>query len=134
MDYLVQHIESLIFSADAPITFKEIKSTLEEAFGVKFHKKELEWIIGYQLLSIIPSLFIHLYVIHSNDQNYHSSIGFAVCLLYVLIVVRAQDILLWRHNREPSWGYRELIPVIAIKNGPGGNIHQCIPDFHIITL
>lgn len=42
MDYLVQHIESLIFSADAPITFKEIKSTLEEAFGVKFHKKELE--------------------------------------------------------------------------------------------
>lgn len=42
MDYLVQHIESLIFSADVPITFKEIKSTLEEAFGVKFHKKELE--------------------------------------------------------------------------------------------
>ena len=42
MDYLVQHIESLIFSADVPITLKEMKSTLEEAFGVKFHRKELE--------------------------------------------------------------------------------------------
>lgn len=41
MDYLEQHIESLIFATDAPITYKEISATLTEAFGVKLHKKEI---------------------------------------------------------------------------------------------
>ena len=41
MDFLKQHIESLIFSTDTPVTLKEIKNALEEGFGVKFHKEEL---------------------------------------------------------------------------------------------
>ncbi|MCI5082912.1 MAG: SMC-Scp complex subunit ScpB [Saprospiraceae bacterium] len=47
MDYLVQHIESLIFVTDSPISMKEIKNTLEEAFGVKFNQTELEEVIQF---------------------------------------------------------------------------------------
>ncbi len=42
MELLVQHIESLIFAADDPITFKEIKTVLEEVLGTPIPKKELE--------------------------------------------------------------------------------------------
>ncbi len=42
MDYLVQHIESLIFTAEQPISLAEIQSTLEEAFGLRFQEAALE--------------------------------------------------------------------------------------------
>ena len=41
MEQLAQHIESLIFSAETPITLTEIRSCLTEAFGMKFNDKEL---------------------------------------------------------------------------------------------
>ena len=46
LEHLAQHIESLIFTADAPITFAEIRSCLEEAFGLQFHQEEMENAIG----------------------------------------------------------------------------------------
>lgn len=39
---LSQHIESLIFAADAPIGLEEIRDCLEESFGLQFHQEELE--------------------------------------------------------------------------------------------
>ncbi|AEE52154.1 SMC-Scp complex subunit ScpB [Haliscomenobacter hydrossis] len=42
MKHLAQHIESLIFTADAPISFGEIRACLEETFGLEFHQEELE--------------------------------------------------------------------------------------------
>ena len=45
MNFLAQHIESLIFTADAPITLEEIGSVLEESFGMAFNAEELENVI-----------------------------------------------------------------------------------------
>lgn len=42
MEKLAQHIESLIFSAETPISKKDIIECLTEAFGVKFNEKEIE--------------------------------------------------------------------------------------------
>ncbi len=42
MDQLVQHIESIVFVSESPISFKEIKSCLEETFETKFKKPALE--------------------------------------------------------------------------------------------
>jgi len=42
MDQLAQHIESIVFVSEAPISFKEIKSCLEETFETKFKKPALE--------------------------------------------------------------------------------------------
>lgn len=42
MEQLVQHIESLIFTTDHPISLEEVRSVLEEAFGVKFPLEELQ--------------------------------------------------------------------------------------------
>jgi segregation and condensation protein B len=42
VDQLAQHIESLIFTADIPITLKEIKKCLEEVLDTKFKKEMLE--------------------------------------------------------------------------------------------
>jgi segregation and condensation protein B len=42
MDQLAQHIESLVFVSDAPISFKEIKSCLDETFETKLKKPLLE--------------------------------------------------------------------------------------------
>ncbi len=42
MDQLTQHIESLIFTSESPISLKEIKSCLEETFETKFKKNILE--------------------------------------------------------------------------------------------
>jgi segregation and condensation protein B len=41
LKYLAQHIESLIFTAETPITLAEISSCLEEAFGAAFLQEEL---------------------------------------------------------------------------------------------
>ncbi len=42
MNHLAQHIESLIFIAERPVTQVEIKTCLEEAFATKLHKTDLE--------------------------------------------------------------------------------------------
>ena len=42
MDYLLQHIEALIFTAEEPIPLKEIKTCLQETFQTKFKQEELE--------------------------------------------------------------------------------------------
>ena len=42
MDQLAQHIESIVFVSESPISFKEIKSCLEETFETKFKKPALE--------------------------------------------------------------------------------------------
>lgn len=42
MDQLAQHIESLIFTADIPISLKEIRKCLEEALDTKFKNEMLE--------------------------------------------------------------------------------------------
>ena len=36
MEHLTQHIESLIFTTDHPISLEEISAVLEEAFGLRF--------------------------------------------------------------------------------------------------
>ena len=46
MDHLVQHIESLIFTAESPISFAEIKACLQESFDTKFKKPALTKAIG----------------------------------------------------------------------------------------
>ncbi|MEO0340131.1 MAG: SMC-Scp complex subunit ScpB [Bacteroidota bacterium] len=42
MEQLNQHIESLIFTADRPISIKEIQSVLQDAFETKFKLEDLE--------------------------------------------------------------------------------------------
>lgn len=42
MEPLVQHIESLIFASEDPITLKEMKAVLEEVLGSPFKKGEIE--------------------------------------------------------------------------------------------
>ncbi len=41
MEYLSQHIESLIFAAEQPISLEEIGSSLEEVFGLSFNAEDL---------------------------------------------------------------------------------------------
>lgn len=41
MEKLAQHIESLIFSADTPISLKEIIDCLTEAFGLQLHESDI---------------------------------------------------------------------------------------------
>lgn len=42
MEVLAQHIESLIFTAEQPISFSQIKSCIEEVFEQKFKNDEIE--------------------------------------------------------------------------------------------
>ncbi|MEM1122118.1 MAG: SMC-Scp complex subunit ScpB, partial [Bacteroidota bacterium] len=42
IDQLAQHIESIVFVSESPISFKEIKGCLEETFETKFKKATLE--------------------------------------------------------------------------------------------
>ena len=42
MDQLAQHIESLIFTATSPISFKDLKGCLEESFDTKLKKPAME--------------------------------------------------------------------------------------------
>lgn len=42
MEYLSQHIESLIFTTQNPISFDDIKKCLEESFETEFKKEDLE--------------------------------------------------------------------------------------------
>lgn len=45
MDFLVPHIESLIFTAETPIKLSDIRNCLEESFGTSFPDEELRAII-----------------------------------------------------------------------------------------
>lgn len=42
MNQLAQHIESLIFISSQPVSTKEIKTCLEEAFATKLHKNDVQ--------------------------------------------------------------------------------------------
>ena len=42
MDHLVQHIESLIFTAESPIAFAEIRSCLQTSFDIKIKKPPIQ--------------------------------------------------------------------------------------------
>jgi len=42
MNQLAQHIESLIFVSEYPVTRKELKSCLEESFSTEVHKTDIE--------------------------------------------------------------------------------------------
>ena len=42
MKLLDRHIEALIFAAEQPISFKEIRVCLDELFQKKYSKKEIE--------------------------------------------------------------------------------------------
>lgn len=42
MEYLAQHIESLIFTCEQPISLKEIKAALEQTFESKFKEEDLK--------------------------------------------------------------------------------------------
>jgi len=46
MEPLQQHIESLIFASEDPITIKEMKAVLEEVLGTPFRKNEIEEALG----------------------------------------------------------------------------------------
>jgi segregation and condensation protein B len=54
VEYLAQHIESLIFTTEHAISFDEIKSCLEETFETKFQKTEIE-----AALSILKNRYQH---------------------------------------------------------------------------
>lgn len=54
LKHLVQHIESLIFTADAPITREEIGAVLEEAFGMAFPAEALE-----EALEVLKARYQH---------------------------------------------------------------------------
>ncbi len=47
MDHLVQHIESLIFTAESPIAFAEIRSCLQTSFDTKFKKPPIQKAIDH---------------------------------------------------------------------------------------
>jgi len=49
VEYLSQHIESLIFSSERPITYDEIKVCLEETFESKFRKPQIEKAINVSM-------------------------------------------------------------------------------------
>ncbi|MCB0637950.1 MAG: SMC-Scp complex subunit ScpB [Lewinella sp.] len=46
MEHLTQHIESLIFTTDHPVSLEEIGSCLEEAFGIAFAEEDIKLAIG----------------------------------------------------------------------------------------
>ncbi len=46
LEQLAQHIEALIFAADSPVSLEDIRSCLEETFGLQFSMPEIEAAIG----------------------------------------------------------------------------------------
>lgn len=46
LEYLAQHIESLIFASAEPISFKEIRECLEAVFEVSFAEEDLQAALG----------------------------------------------------------------------------------------
>lgn len=81
MEYLAQHIESLIFATDVPISLKEIKNCLEETFETKFNKEDIEAAIGeLKLRYQDPTFAFEIIEIAEGYQfltkgAYHNTIG-----------------------------------------------------------
>lgn len=81
MEYLAQHIESLIFATDTPISFKEIKTCLEETFETSFKKEEIEAaILELKLRYQDPAFAFEIVEIAEGFQfltkgAYHNTVG-----------------------------------------------------------
>ena len=81
MDHLAQHIESLIFTAESPISFAEIKACLQESFDIKFKKPALTKAIGQLIEKYQQEAFsFELVEIAGGYQfltkaTYHTTVG-----------------------------------------------------------
>lgn len=81
MENLLQHIEALIFVAEQPISFKEIKSALEESFKVTIEKSDLlELIEEIRERYSVENFAFELLQISGGYQfltkkDYHETIG-----------------------------------------------------------
>lgn len=81
MDFLLPHIESLIFTADEPIRLSEIRNCLEETFGSSFPEPELLELIE-QLKSRYQDEAFAFEITEINEgyrlmtkPNYHRTVG-----------------------------------------------------------
>lgn len=81
MEYLAQHIESLIFSSEHPIPLEEIQSVLEEAFETTFPLEDLEESVNQVIDRYKPEEFAFEVVKISGGYHfmtkgaYHNTIG-----------------------------------------------------------
>jgi segregation and condensation protein B len=81
MENLLQHIEALIFVAEQPISFREIKNALEETFDVMLEKSDIEELIEALRQRYLEAVFaFELMEISGGYQfltkkNYHDTIG-----------------------------------------------------------
>lgn len=81
MDFLLPHIESLIFTADEPIRLGEIKNCLEETFGSSFPETELLEIIEHLKMRYQDETFaFEISEINEGYRlmtkpNYHRTVG-----------------------------------------------------------
>lgn len=81
LKYLAQHIESLIFSAERPITIQEIKSSLENLFETKFKITKIEETVeGLKTRYADESYSFEIVSINNGYQflskgTYHNTIG-----------------------------------------------------------
>jgi segregation and condensation protein B len=57
MDFLIPHIESLIFTAETPIRLSELQSCLEESFGSSFPEREILQVIEHLKARYADELF-----------------------------------------------------------------------------
>lgn len=81
MDFLLPHIESLIFTADEPIRLSEIRNCLEETFGSSFPETELLELIE-QLKARYQDEVFAFEITEINEgyrlmtkPNYHRTVG-----------------------------------------------------------
>ena len=81
MEQLAQHIESLIFTSDMPLTLKEIKSCLEEALETTFSGEEISAALAaVQQRYDLPEFAIEVVEIAGGFQfltkpSFHHTIG-----------------------------------------------------------
>jgi segregation and condensation protein B len=81
MDFLIPHIESLIFTAESPIRLAEIQSCLEESFGSSFPEVELLDVIA-RLQERYDDEFVAFAIVEINGgyqlmtkPAYHRTVG-----------------------------------------------------------
>ena len=81
MEYLAQHIESLIFTTEHPITLDEIKSCLEATFETEFQRNDIEAAIDTIKLKFEPAEFAFEIAEIANGYQfltkgaYHPTVG-----------------------------------------------------------
>jgi segregation and condensation protein B len=81
LEYLAQHIESLVFTTEHAISFDEIKSCLEETFETGFENEEIEAAIKFLKERYKESMFSFEIVEISDGYqfmtkgSYHQTIG-----------------------------------------------------------